>query len=79
MSEVIVIITEDDAKKALRLWLHEHKTQVTHWFSCQMWDYGEIPFWAFVVGLWSWESPFCGKYGFHVYQDGRVLLVGAMK
>lgn len=78
MNQVIEIITEDDAKKALRLWLREHKAQVVHWYSCQLWDYGDTPFWALIVKVYGFESPYDGVYGFQIYKGGIVLLVGKM-
>ena len=78
-NKVTEIITEDDAKKALRLWLREHKTQVVHWYSSQLWDYGDSPFWALVVKVFGFSPlSFSGTYGFQIYKGGSVLLVGKM-
>jgi len=78
MTGLTKVYLEKEAKHLLKLWCREHKARIAHYFSCSLWTYGEVPFWALVVRLWGFESPFAGIYGFHIYEDSRVQLIGRL-
>lgn len=76
MPGTLIVIDEISAKVSLMTWARERKTRLVHYFSCARCDYCNKPFWTIVVRLFSWESNFNGVYGFHIYEDGEVKLIG---
>lgn len=78
MNKLTRVFSDETAKGELKQWGRDHKAQITHYFSCSYWEY-DTPFWGLVVRLFSWESHLNGVYGFHVYEDGEVKLIGRME
>jgi len=76
MKEIATVFDDKSAKSMLRLWLRDRKTKIVCYYSCAQFSYSERLFWAIVVKLFGLESSFNGVYGFHIYENGEVKLIG---
>jgi len=78
MTDVAVVFSEKVAKRTLKAWYRDKSTSIFAYESAIYCEYPppSIPFWAFIVLVYG---NFCGEYGFHVYQDGQVKLIGRIE
>lgn len=67
------------AEKRVRLWLKEHESYapkavdgIPSFFDWAYWTYSDRPFFSVYVNVWG---RLAGILGFHIYDDGEVLLV----
>lgn len=68
------------AHKYLEQWLKARHGYIHQEISWNYWTYTEKPFWAAVISLDVCRGliGFGYNYGFHIHEDGEVILIGRM-
>lgn len=72
----IVDITEATAKSLLVQWLRERDTALRAHQSWSRVTFTERQYWAGIVDVAGFGGIPPGRYGFHVYDNGEVAMVG---
>lgn len=75
MNEVDMVFNDVRAKWLLKRWCKEHEVSLVKFYDCTEFLYGASPFWAITALLWSWRTAYNGRYGFQIYENGKIITI----